>query len=229
MTRALIFILIVFVSFVSAQTPFEQANQAANRSDYQQALRIYKQLLSNTESESFIAKIHFNIGICSFHLKQTNEAVASFEKAIIASRGAYQKAFYALGMAQTKLQNWQSAEAAFLDSLRLKTDDGEAWFDLGLIYLERKNFAAAEQAFRYSIKYQSVATADAHNNLGVILTINGDYAAAEKEFKTALFESNGASVEARNNLQLCLFYKQNDRKDLIAKLEFGKRIKNTGV
>lgn len=231
--RVLFFILVIFVSFVSAQTPFEKANHAANAGNYQQALEIYKGILSNTENEgeneNYVAKIHFNIGVCLYRLEQTKESISAFERAITTSRRKYQKAFYALGMAQTEAKNWQSAETAFLDSLRLKKDDGEAWFDLALVYLERRNFAAAEQAFRHSIKYRSAAAADAHNNLGVIYILNDAYVSAESEFKTALRESNGGSVEAKNNLQFCLFYKQTERKDLIAKIEFSRRIKNTGV
>lgn len=231
--RVLFFILIVFVLSLPAQATLETAAEAAQNGDYEHALALYKQILAESKKENpgnkRIAVIHFNIGICRYHLNQPDEAIAEFTKAIEASVGTYQKAFYALGMAQIELENRQAAKAAFLDALKLKTDDGEAWFDLALIYLEERNLDAAEKSFRNSIKYKSVAAADAHNNLGVIYMLGGDYAFAEREFKTAIDESNGNSKEAANNLKFCLFYKGNETKELIANLEISTRNQNSGV
>lgn len=231
--RVLFFILVVFVFSISAQSQFEKAAQLANSGNFEQALKLYESVLSDAKnknaSANYLAKIHFNLGICRYHLKQTMQAVAEFTQAIEWSKGDYQKAFYALGMALVELKNWRAAEKAFLDSLKLKKADGEAWFDLALVYLEEKNFERAEAAFRSSIKYRSIAAADAHNNLGVIYVLNGDYALAENEFKTALRESSGRSPEAAGNLRFCLYYKENERIDLTAKLEFSKRNTNLGV
>lgn len=227
--RVLFFIFVIFISNLSAQTAFEKATKAAKNENYERALTFYEQSLSEKSDDKIVAKIHFNIGICRYHLKQANEAVAAFTRAIEASGGDYQKAFYALGMAQIELQNRRAAKIAFLDALKLKTDDGEAWFDLALLYLEEKNLEASEAAFRNSIEYKSIAAADAHNNLGVIYMLGGNYAFAENEFKTALDESNGSSIEAANNLKFCLFYKGNEAKELIANLEISKRNQNSGV
>lgn len=229
--RALFFILVIFASSISAQTAFEKANKLANSGNYEQSLNLYEQILLNASNEdageNYLAKIHFNIGICRYHLKQTGEAVAEFTKAINVAEGNYQKAFYALGMAQTDLKNWAAAETAFRNALKLKKTDGEAWFDLALIYLEEKKFDKAEKAFRNSVEFRSVAAADAHNNLGVIYLLSGNYAVAEDEFKTALEKSNGTSIEALNNLRFC--YKQGAAKDLIANLKFSRRTTNLGV
>lgn len=222
--RVLFFILVIFGFSVSGQTPFEKATQSANRGNYKQALENYGQALLNAENEragdDFTAKIHFNIGICRYHLKQANEAVREFTKAITLSKGKYQKAFYALGIAQTELKKRREAEAAFLNSLKLKKDDGEAWFDLALIYIEEQNFEAAETTFQNSIKYKSIASADAHNNLGVILTIKGNYLSAEKEFETALRKSNDNLPVAAANLRFCRALAKEFSRDLIANLEF---------
>jgi Flp pilus assembly protein TadD len=227
--RVLFFILVIFISNLSAQTAFEKATKSAKNGDYKRALAFYEQSLKKNPGDKSIAKLHFNIGICRYHLKQMNEAAAAFTQAIEASGGDYQKAFYALGMAQVELKNRRAAKAAFLDALKLKTDDGEAWFDLALVYLEERNLEAAETTFRNSIEYKSVAAADAHNNLGVIYMLGGNYAFAESEFKAALDESNGNSIEAANNLKFCLFYKGNETKELIANLEISRRNQNSGV
>jgi Flp pilus assembly protein TadD len=126
-------------------------------------------------------------------------------------------------MAESELKNWQAAETAFRGAVRLKKDDGEAWFDLGLVLLEREDFEHAETAFQKAIKYESLGAADAHNNLGVIFALKADFPAAENEFKIAFTQSNGKSIEARNNLQFCKLYKRNFNQNLLAKLEFSRK------
>ena len=182
-------------------------------------------MFSETEKQTddFLARIHFNVGVCLYNLKQTDKAVEEFTEAIKLSRRNYQKAFYALGMAHKDLRDWQKAEIAFRRAIELKTDDGEAWFDLAFVFLRQENFDRAEKAFQKSIKYKSVGTADAHNNLGVIFALGHEFDSAEREFEIALANSNGKLSVARNNLQFCKFYRQkNQPKDLIAKLEFSK-------
>ena len=223
----ILFLIFVFTFSAFAQTPFikqtfEAATDAARKQQYESAIEKYRATILYAETErlddAFLAKIHFNIGVCFYHLKRTSEAVAEFTQAIKSSKREHQRAFYALGMAQKDLKNWRKAKNAFRDALRIKKDDGEAWFDLGLIYLEEKDFTSAATAFEKSIKHQSVNSADAHNNLGVIAALGNDWSLAEKEFETALLNK---SVEASGNLQFCKYYKRNlSVKDLLAKLEF---------
>ncbi len=229
--QSLFFILVIFVFSVTAQTPlvkqiFDKATNAAQAKQFETAIEDYQKVLLFAETErqndDFLAQVHFNTGICFYHLRQNDKAVAEFTEAVKLSRRTYQKAFYALGMAERELKNWDRAETAFRDAVKLKKTDGEAWFDLALIYLETKDFKSAETAFQNSIKYKSVAAADAHNNLGVIFALKHDFPSAEDEFKTALIRSDGKSIEAQNNLQFCKLYKQNFSKDLLAKLEFSK-------
>jgi len=235
--RILSFIFIIaFAVSVSAQMPsvkksFENGTEAAQSGNYEKALEDYRKAILLSESDEtgndFLAKIYFNIGVCLYHLNRQTEAVEVFNKAIESSGGNYQKAFYALGMAEAKLKNRRKAVAALREAVRLTKTDGEAWFDLGLVLLEEKNFEEAEKAFQNSIRYKSIASADAHNNLGVILALKGDFASAEKEFKVALRKSSGKSIEAQNNLQFCESHKQNSAQISPAKLEFS-RIENKG-
>jgi Flp pilus assembly protein TadD len=230
--RSLFFILVIFAFSASAQTPFskqifDKANVAAQAAQFETAITDYQKvlLLSETEKQTddFLARVHYNIGICFYHRRQTIDAIFEFNEAIKLSRRNYQKAFYALGMAETRLKNWENAETAFRAAIELKKTDGEAWFDLALAYLAAKNFDAAETAFANSIKYKSVAAADAHNNLGVIFALRHDFLFAEKEFVTALDQSNGKSAEARKNLEFCKSFKLNSKPDLLAKLEFSRK------
>lgn len=222
----IVFALVANVAAQTVKQSFEEGTRAANNAEYEKALESYRKAILYTESEKtgadFLARIHFNIGVCLFHLKQNAAAVGEFNRSIVLSKRGYQKAFYVLGMAQAKLKNWRKAENAFREAIALKKDDGEAWFDLGLVLLEKKDFRAAEKAFQNSIRYKTIAAADAHNNIGVIQAMKGDFRAAEKEFEAALLESKGESVIARNNLEFCKSYKQNFNGDLSAKLEFGR-------
>ncbi|HEX8370910.1 MAG TPA: tetratricopeptide repeat protein [Pyrinomonadaceae bacterium] len=222
----IVFALAVNITAQTVKQSFEEGTRAANNAEYEKALENYRKAILYTESEKtgddFLARIHFNVGVCLFHLKQNAAAAGEFKQAIALGKRNYQKAFYVLGMAQAKLKNWRKAEIAFRAAVKLKKDDAEAWFDLGLVLLEKKDFRAAEKAFQNSIRYKTVAAADAHNNIGVIYALKGDFVSAEKEFETALLESKGASGLARSNLQFCKAYKQNFSGDLSAKLEFGR-------
>ncbi len=223
--RILTFIFIIFLAIsVSAQTSenkrvFDEATRAANTKDYEKAFELYQKALrlSQNESAEFRAKIHFNSGVCLFQLKQQTEAIEEFERSIELNPN-YERVFYALGMAQFELKNFSEAKKAFLKSLEISRKNGETWFDLAFVYLEQKNFDAAETAFRNAIKYKTRAAPDAHNNLGVIFALRQDFASAEKYFTIAL----GKSAEAEKNLQFCKFYKVNNLKELVAKLEFSR-------
>ncbi|HEX9961930.1 MAG TPA: tetratricopeptide repeat protein [Pyrinomonadaceae bacterium] len=222
----IVFAFVVNISAQSVKQSFEEGTRAANNAEYEKALENYRKAILYTESEKtgadFLARIHFNIGVCLFHLKRNVEAVAELNRSIVLSKRGYQKAFYVLGMAEAKLKNPRKAENAFREAINLKKDDGEAWFDLGLVLLEKKDFRAARAAFQNSIRYKTIAASDAHNNIGVIQAMKGDFRAAEKEFEAALLESKGESVVARNNLEFCKSYKQNFGADLSAKLEIGR-------
>jgi len=226
-----LFLIVVFAVSVSAQTPlvnqiFDEGTQTARAGNYENAIENYRKtiLLAKVETvtDDFLAKIHFNIGVCLYNLKQTAEAAEEFTEAIKLSRRSYQKAFYALGMAQSELKNWRKATDAFREAVNLKKKDGEAWFDLGLVLLEEKDFESAEKAFRNAIKFKSIGTADAHNNLGVIFALRHEFDSAESEFKTAWVVSNRKSILARNNLEFCKQLGRNSNRDLLAKLEFSQ-------
>ena len=232
--RSLFFIMVLAFS-AFAQTPFvsqnfEAGNVAARQGRYESAIEKYRAALLQAEttrlSDEFAAKIHFNIGVCLYHLQRTEEAVVEYTEAVNLSGRKYQKAFYALGMAQKDLKNRRSAESALQSALNIDRTDGEAWFDLALLYLEEKDYDSAEKAFADSIKYQSVSAPDAHNNLGVIAALKHDWNLAESEFEAALKNPNDKSTEAAGNLRFCKFYKQNHvSQDLLAKLEFSRTLK----
>lgn len=225
-----IFIIVTaFVLSVSAQNSvqavFENGIKLANKGEYQTAIIDFQKSLAFAEtdntSDEFLAKIHFNIGVCFYQMKEQAKAVTEFEKAIWLNP-KHEKSFYALGMAQFELKNWREAERAFYGAIRLNNRNGETWFDLAFVYLAQENYESAKAAFQKSIKLKSIDAPVSHNNLGVILALAGDFDAAIKEFEIALKKSGGKLVAAERNLQFCKALGQNFSKDLVAKLEFGK-------
>ena len=222
-----IFVILLALVFsvsaqTTAQTAFEKGMNLASGGKFENALAEFQTSLAFAEnadtSDVFRAKIHFNIGVCFYKLKRNTEAISEYERAVKLKKGDYEKAFYALGMAQAELQNWNAAETAFLGAIRVNQQNGEAWFDLAFVYLAQENYVSAQAAFQKSIELKSADAPISYNNLGVISALNGDVNAAIKQFETALQKSNGKLTVAERNLQFCKTLGQN----LSAKLEFGK-------
>ena len=210
-TVSLIFVLAFAVS-VSAQPrrvmlQFDQATKLAKNGEFEKAVSRYREALDGSESvrldSDHLAQLHYNVGVCEYHLNHPERAIAEFKVAIKLKGGNYSTAFYALGMAESARANWQSARLAFLESLRLNRSNGEAWFDLAFVDLAAGDFAGAEADFRNSIVYKSIDSAWSHNNVGVLLALRGDLSEAQKEFETALEASAGKLIEARSNLEYC--------------------------
>jgi len=212
------FFVLIFAVSVSAQQSvtrsFNEGTKLAQGGDFEKALSSYHAALNDAErvraDNDFLARLHYNLGVCEYQLKRSEKAVDEFHLAIKMKGGNYSRALYALGMAESARENWPEARLAFLESLRLERTNGEAWYDLGFAYLQEGDFANAEAAFRNSIIYKCIDSAWSHNNVGVFLTFRGEFSSAEKEFETALKLSGGRLVQARSNLEYCRARKRTD-------------------
>jgi tetratricopeptide (TPR) repeat protein len=194
--RVLLFIL-VLVFTVSAQDPFSAGTSFAKEGSYAKALGSYRTALENSKGTDSAARAHYNIGVSLYHLGQLEEATAELDKAIDLKGGKYQRAWYALGMAESAAGNNNKAKEAFAKAIRLNKKDAEAWFDLGMVLIFEKDYATARKAFENAVAFDSVNAADAHNNIGVILALNGDIAAAIRKFEIS------GSAESIGNLKYC--------------------------
>ncbi len=227
--RVLIFAFILSITgSVAAQTSswqatFEAAGRSAQAGRYAEALEKYRRVLEFRTEPGLAAKTHYNIGVCLYQLGRPEKAVAEYRRAIESSGGKYQKAFYAIGMAQAALGDKAKARAAFYEAVRLDKTDGEAWFDLGMVLLaerDEKYYDAAREAFENAAANKSVSSADALNNAGVIAALKGDLITAEKKFRSAAEAGN--SVEAVNNLKICDRYRRNAGSEQVAALTFSQ-------
>lgn len=227
--RTLLFVFtLIFSGNLVAQSPllsrsFNDGTKLANAGEFEKAGKSYRTALMIAHDEEmpadYLAKVHFNLGVCNYRLGSGAAAVAELNKAIKLSRRKYPRAYYALGMAEAEQKNWPNARRAFLEAVKLNDADGEAWFDLAIVYLAEKDFDSAQMAFRNSIYNKSIDSALGHNNIGVIMAMKSDLAEAEKEFEAALIGSGGRLVEARKNLEFCRALSVR-RTGLVGKVEF---------
>ena len=198
---------LVFAVSVSAQSPaakqyFNAGTQYARGGEFEKARAIYLVALASAEAtdKNFLARLHYNLGVCEYRLGHSTQAADELRMAIVLRGGEYAEANYALGMAESENQNWPKAREAFLASLKTNEKNGEAWFDLAFAYLGERDYTRAEAAFRNAIAYKTIDTPLSHNNLGVILAMRGDINGAKAEFKNAVRTSGGRLKIAENNL-----------------------------
>ena len=225
--RTLLFVFtLIFAGSVMAQSPmasrsFGEATRFANAGEFEKALKGYRLTLMAADGETgeFAVRIHYNLGVCHYRLGRLKAAASEFTTAIQLAKGRHHRAFYALGMTESALENWPAARTAFLNALEINPADGEAWFDLAFVYLAERDYDDTAKAFRKAIENKSVDSALGHNNIGVIMAMKSDLAGAEKEFEAALIESGGRLIEARKNLEFCRALSVR-RMGLVGKVEF---------
>src|SRR5688572_28685877 len=162
------------VSAVSAQSPlakraFDEGTRSANAGDFQKALKSYRtaSVASSDSAGEFRAKVRYNLGVCYYRTGQLEAAAKELTAAIHLSDGRHERAYYALRMTRSALEDWHGARESFAKVLELNPRDGEAWFDLAFVYLALRDYDQAAAAFRKSIENKSVDSALGHNNLGV--------------------------------------------------------------
>jgi len=203
--------LLVFGLNVAAQSPtvsklFADGTSHANAQRFEDALKSYKKALFVAENEyvgsSYLARLRYNIGVCHFRLERFDLAVNEFKHAILLQKD-YVRAYYALGMAQTRKREWKAARASFSRVIDLNPTDGETWFDLAFAAIGQGDLEKAAEGFRKSIEFSSVDSALSYNNIGVILATKGDLAGAEKAFEKAIETSHDTLIQARRNLEFC--------------------------
>lgn len=80
----------------------------------------------------------------------------------------------------------KDALKALKQAVKNNNADGEAWYYLGIVYLQLSDFKKASGAFREAVQIQPDLAAKAHAGLAYALVVRGRLREADNEAKTAL-------------------------------------------
>ncbi|HJU93624.1 MAG TPA: tetratricopeptide repeat protein [Pyrinomonadaceae bacterium] len=199
---------VLFATFILASTALpigaQDTKSALKRGDafvaqenYKAAIEEYRKV-SSRDRDAY-ARAIYNIGVCYYELWQTEEAIASYKRAIELKLGNYPVASYALGVALEDHGRFAEAKVAFEQA----SNYAPAIYKLGLLAAKAGELTKAAALFRDAAAREGRHVAASHNNLGVVLARLGFLKEAEKEFVIALKSSNGVFEDASQNLKLC--------------------------
>ena len=206
--RKLVFAVSMSVALgasVSAQSPrstIEYGNKFYAQSQYELAIREYRRV-GPSDGEIYAQAI-YNIGVCSYELWRTGEAITLFKEAITLKSGNYPRASYALGVALEDVQKFPEAKDAYRQSIQASHRQlALPIYRLGVLLANEGDTEAAANHFREASKRGGEHTAASHNNLGVMLARMNRLGEAETEFEIAVRQSANGFADAEHNLKLC--------------------------
>ena len=106
--------------------------------------------------------------------------------------------YFRMGTALTDHDLVEPALAAYLKAIKVSPSAGQAFYNLGSLYLRKKDTVSARRAFERALELlpQHAAT---HNNLGALLAEAGELDRAVSHFRAAL-SSQPRNADALNNL-----------------------------
>ena len=102
--------LFIFAVSISAQSTkvddlFTQGTKQINAGRFDDALTTYKSALATAEKQyagkEYLARLHYNIGVCYFHLDRFEAAANEFKSAVLLKTD-YSQAFTALRKAKSR-------------------------------------------------------------------------------------------------------------------------------
>ena len=109
--------LFIFAVNISAQSTkvddlFTQGSRQINSGRFDDALTTYKTALATAEKKyagkQYLARLHYNIGVCYFHLDQFDAATNEFKSAVLLKTD-YSQAYSALDKARARARENSTA------------------------------------------------------------------------------------------------------------------------
>ena len=79
------------------------------------------------------SEAHYRLGICHFHQGNLPDASSSFEKSLL-NNGGNARIHHYLGIIASRMKNHQRAESEFKQALAIDPQDGDAHFNLAVLY-----------------------------------------------------------------------------------------------
>ena len=128
-----------------------------------EAENLYKSILESSSNNFEV--IHY-IGIVKIQLKQFEEAIVWFNRAISINPNNH-SVFNNLGVCYRELKKYNEALNNFKIALNIKPDYAEAYNNLAIIYRSLENYNEAIENYHKAIKLKP-DYAEAYNNLGIV-------------------------------------------------------------
>jgi tetratricopeptide (TPR) repeat protein len=170
---------------------------------YEEAIQKYKAALNKNFCNG---KAFYGMGRAQYQLKQYNEALHSFEKALIVRECKYEP--YLLAKANTlyKLGRYQAAVNYYDKAVSLREYDSKKYaFNKGCALMQSKKFDEAIEEFDFELSKDKEKKSYVHNNKGYALFQLKKYNEAINEFNNAI-KLNGNNCTYFTNKGLCLYH-----------------------
>lgn len=119
------------------------------------------------EREPQNAKAFFSRGRANYRMKNYDLAIADYRQAIDIQQGHYPEAYLNLGLVQTALKEFGTAEESYQMAIIQRDNYATAWYNLGLLHMRQKQTEDALASFAQAVKLNK-NYATAWYNMGVL-------------------------------------------------------------
>ena len=127
----------------------------------------------------------FNRGRAAYRLKDYASALADYRQALELSKGDYPEALLNIGLVQTAMTEYDSAEKSYRLALAQREDYESAWYNLGLLYMRQSKDTEAIAAFLRATTLREDYP-QAWYNLGLLYARNEQNKESIAAYETAL-------------------------------------------
>jgi tetratricopeptide (TPR) repeat protein len=171
-----------------------------------------QEFLAALKIEPKDAVTEYNLGIIDLGKGELDSARGHFEKAR-RIEPTYGSAYEGMAALKYTEGNIEEAKELFITAVGHNPELPDAHFQLGVIYLNGKDYDRAERSFREVLKYKD--DSEAYSRLGRIYNDRQQYEKAESAFVASL-SINPNNIAALNDLGIVYMYKQDYYKAALA-------------
>ena len=136
---------------IATYESFSDAMSASQHGHYDESIEKLKSVIKGDPN---LIPAHYLQGLNYYRSKMFTEAAAELQKTVELSPD-YSLAFFNLGMAQAHAGQYDPAIASLQRALQLDGTNFEAAFNLGVAFIQKRDLAQAEEAFRKSVTVYS--------------------------------------------------------------------------
>ena len=178
---------------LSASEYRERGNRAAQRGEYQLAIRDYSRAIELNPDD---AAAHNNRGIAYRNIEEYQAAIRDYSRAIELNPD-YVNAYYNRGIAYRNIEEYQAAIRDYSRAIELNPDDAAAHNNRGIAYRNIEEYQAAIKDCTRAIELNPDYV-NAYYNRGIAYRNIREYQAAIRDYDKVI-ELNPDDVEAYND------------------------------